>query len=173
MLAKVVKKSELDNIQTIHVNLEVILRILSSKNHKIDIDQFRNLCRDTYLNILKHFSWVDLTPTAHKVLAHAPELLENNQCMGVGHLSEEGLEACHKIMRRFRANWKLQKNYDTTLKDLIRKLCLVSDPLFYSYRKVLKCSKCGGTGHQKKCPVIHGIVNKTESDIMVEELIIG
>ena len=116
--------------------------------------KFGNLCTNTYIEILTELKWADLTPTAHKVLAHAEELLTNNMGMGIGHLSEEGLEACHKIIRRFRATWTLQTSDDTNLNDLIKKLWLISDPLFYSYRKVLRCSKCGSTGHQRKCPIL-------------------
>ena len=152
------------------MNIELILRVTSSKNHEINVDKFGNLCTETYLDIITDLKWVYLTPTIHKVLGHAKELIERNMCMGLGHLSEEGLEACHKIMRRFRAYWTLQLNDDANLKDLIRKMWLISDPLFYSYRRVLTCPKCGSTGHQKKCPLVQNIANQSEADIMVEDM---
>ena len=155
------------------MNFNVILRVISSKDHKIDIDKFGNLCTDTYIEILTHFKWVDLTPTVHKVLAHASELIVNNNCRGIGHLSEEGLEACHKIIRRFRASWTLQTSDDANLKDLVKKMWLISDPLFYSYRRVIRCPKCGATGHQRKCPSLNENPNKTESDLIVEDIFIG
>ena len=156
LLSNLVKPAQLDVMQTLHKNMYVILRIISSKDHKIDIAKLRNLCTETYVHILEHLKWVDLTPTVHKVLAHAPELIEKNLCMGVGNLSEEGLEACHKIIRRFRTSWTLQTSDDANMKDLIKKMWLVSDPLFYSYRRIIKCSKCGSTGHQRKCPLVQG-----------------
>ena len=155
-----------------HLNLYVILRIISSKERKIDIDRFGHLCRSTYIGILIDFKWVDLTPTAHKVLAHSAELIKNNSQLGLGNLSEEGLEACHKIIRRFRASWTLQTNDTANLKDLIKKLWLISDPYFYSFRKTLKCPKCGSTDHQRKCPVMDILANKTEADVMVKDMFI-
>ena len=169
LLVKLVKEPELGHIKKLHMHFDVILRIISSKNRKIDMNKFGNLCTSTYIDILTHFDWVDLTPTVHKVLAHSAELVANNLCMGIGHLSEEGLEACHKIIRRFRSSWTLQTSDQANLKDLIKKLWLSSDPLFYSYRRVLECPKCGSKGHKRKCPVFEENLKQTESDIMVED----
>ena len=172
LLSQLVKGTDLDFIVKLHLNFSVILRIISSKDRKIDVYQFRLFCRNTYIDILVHFKWVVLTPTAHKVLAHAAELISNNSDLGLGNFSEEGLEACHKLIRRFRASWTLQSSDDANLKDLIKKLWLVSDPLFYSFRKTLKCPKCGSTGHQRKCPVMDTLEDKHEDDIMVEEMFV-
>ena len=172
LLQKLVKSPYLNALKTLHLNIEVILRIVSTKGLKIEMSKFRDICISTYLDILINFKWVNLTPTVHKVLAHAPELMERNMCMGLGHLSEEGLEACHKIMRRFRTYWTLQKNDDVNLKDLLKKMWLTSDPVFYSFRRVIKCPKCGSIGHQKKCPMLQQATNQSKSDLMVEEMII-
>ena len=93
LLHKIVKKQQLDHVKEIHFNLEVILRVITSSNNIIEIDKFLTLCNKTYTNILSNFKWADITPTLHKVLAHAPELIEKNLCLGLGKLSEEGLEA--------------------------------------------------------------------------------
>ena len=172
VLHKIVKEPHLTFIINLHIHIEVILRVISSKGHRIDVDIFRNLCITTYVNILTQFKWVDLTPTVHKILAHAGELICNNMCMGIGHLSEEGLEASHKIIRRIRASWTLQTNDMANLKDLIKKLWLISDPLFYSFRKVLKCSKCKETGHQRKCPTTEENANQSASDIILSDIFI-
>ncbi|CAL4097673.1 unnamed protein product, partial [Meganyctiphanes norvegica] len=93
--------------------------------------------------------------------------------MGIGHLNEEGLEACHKLIRRFRATWTLQSSDNANIKDLIKKLWLVSDPYFYSFRRTIKCSKCGSTGHQRNCPFVVNISKQSESDVMVEEMFLN
>ena len=151
LLSKIVQGEDLIHIKKLNLNLYVILRIINSKDRKIDIVKFGDLCRSTYIYILVNFAWVFLTPTAHKVIAHATELIDNNMQHGLGKFSEEGLEATHKLIRRFRASWTLQSNDEANLKDLTKKLWLVSDPLFYSFRKTLKCLKCGSTGHRRKC----------------------
>ena len=101
-------------------NIYVILKIIFSKARQIDIGKFGNLCTSTNIAILIHFTWVNLTSTVHKILAHSAELIKNNACLGVSHLSEEGLEAQHKIIRKFRASWTLQTSDDANINDLIK-----------------------------------------------------
>ena len=170
LLDSLIKEPQLSHIIKLHLNFEIILRLISSRDRRLDMLKFGDICMSTYIDILTYFKWADLTPTVHKVLGHATEVMTNNMSMGVGHLSEEGLEACHKIIRRFRANWTLQSSDEANLKDLIKKLWLSSDPLFYSYRRVIKCHKCGLIGHQKKCSNTKIIVNK--SDLMVEDIFV-
>ena len=58
---------------------------------------------DTYQLIIETFPWASITPTLHKVLAHSAQLIEEyNGGRGLKSLSEEGLEACHKHIRRYR-----------------------------------------------------------------------
>ena len=163
---------QLNIVKKLHLNLNVILRTISSKDKQIDVEKFGNLCTDTYIDILTHFKWVNLTPTLHKILAHSTEIIRNNACIGVGHLSEEGLEACHKMIRRFRTSWTLQSSDDANLKDLLKKMFIISDPLFYSFRRVLKCSRCGSTGHQRNCSVVMDVTKKSVSDLMVEGMFV-
>ena len=172
LLSQLAKGTQLDALKKLHLNLYIILRIISSKNRKIDLERFGNHCRNTYLSILLEFSWFDLTPTVHKVLAHAAELISNNACLGLGNFSEEGLEACHKLIRRFRASWSLQSGDEANLKDLLKKMWLISDPYFYSLRKTLKCLRCGSTGHQRNCTLFEILENRSEADILVEEMFI-
>ena len=172
LLEQFVNTTHLANIKKLHLNFYVIMRTISSKDRQIDVEKFGNLCTNTYVDILTHFPWVNLTPTVHKIIAHSTELVQNNSCMGVGHLSEEGLEACHKIIRRFRASWTQQTSDDANLKDLLKKLWLVSDPLFYSLRRVIKCAKCGLTGHQRNCSIVGDNSNKSESDVMLEDIFV-
>ena len=161
------------NVVNLHVNCEFILRTISSQKQKIDTEVFGNICINTYVDILTHFKWVDLTPTVHKILAHARELINLNNGMGIGHLSEEGLEAVHKIIRRIRASWTLQTSDLANLKDLIKKVWLKSDPVFYSFKKVLKCSSCGATGHQRKCPIIANDIPQSAADIILKDVFIN
>ena len=171
-LHELVNKKHLNNIIKLHLHFDVILRIITSKGSKIDLDKFSLFCKATYVDILTNFKWVNLTPTVHKVLAHSAELIEKNLGMGIGHLSEEGLEACHKIIRRFRASWTLQTSDSANLKDLIKNLWLTSDPYFYSLRRTIKCKRCGSTGHQRKCPIVINLLNQSASDKMVEEMLL-
>ena len=86
----------------IHTYLSVILRIFNL-DERIEIEKFTTLCRDTYELIIVSFPWASITPTLHKILAHSAQLIdEYNGGRGMKYFSEEGLEACHKYIRRYR-----------------------------------------------------------------------
>ena len=172
LLDNLVDPAQLSIVKKLHMRFNVILRIINSKSQLIDTEKFGDICTSTYIDILTYFGWVEISPTAHKILAYTTELIQNNACLGVGHLSEEGLEACHKIIRKFRSSWTLQKSDDANLKDLAKKMFLISDQHLYSLRRVIKCPKCGLTGHKRKCPKFRENVKKSESDIMVQDIFI-
>ena len=50
-------------------------------------------------------SWIRITPTVHKVLAHSWELIAHNDGVGLGALDESGLKGCNKILRNIRTNF--------------------------------------------------------------------
>ena len=86
----------------IYTNLAAVLRIFNC-DERIDNVKFATLCKDTYELIIRTFPWVSITPTLHKVLDHSAQLIEEfNDGRGLKSLSEEGLETCHKYIRRYR-----------------------------------------------------------------------
>ena len=51
------------------------------------------------------FPWANITHTLHKLLAHCTELIRNcNDGFGLKEISEEAIEACNKLIRKYRAN---------------------------------------------------------------------
>ncbi|KAI6654457.1 hypothetical protein LOD99_853 [Oopsacas minuta] len=86
-------------VTTIFNNLSAIQRLYNS-NRKVDTEGLDNLCRETYESILTNFSWAHVTPTLHKLLAHAPQIIADHyDGFGLEDLSEEGLESCNKLVR--------------------------------------------------------------------------
>ena len=47
-------------------------------------------------------SWLSITPTLHKLLAHSWEVIQLNDGEGLKRLDESGLEGCNKILRVIR-----------------------------------------------------------------------
>ena len=91
-----------DNIGIIQMNLSVILRIFNS-NQEVETDKLDILCKQTYELILTTFPWASITPSLHKIWAHCTELIRDcNGGYGLKEYSEEGLEACNKLIRRYR-----------------------------------------------------------------------
>ena len=90
-----------DNLLILHQQLSCILRINSSSKRKVNIELFEKLCQDCSLNIANIFPWALINHTMHGSIQHSAELIGMNCDYGLGSLSEEGLEATNKDVRKF------------------------------------------------------------------------
>ena len=101
-----------DPLSKVHTQLSAILRIVNS-DRKINTQEFGILYTNTYLLIVEYFPWVNITPTLHKLLAHSEEILReiNNGC-GLKSFSEEGSEACNKLLRKYRENLARKTSFE-------------------------------------------------------------
>ena len=80
--------------------MSTILRVVSSQEC-IDLVKYTEKCKIASLLIAKNFPWVKVNYTLHGLLHHSPELITLNNYYGLGSLSEEGLEATNKYIRRY------------------------------------------------------------------------
>ena len=129
-------------------DLSHILRVISS-GKQVNTETFSKLCSSLYLNIVQKLPWVSITPTLHKLLAHAPELIELNSGFGLKAWSEEGLEANNKRMRQIRTNLSRKDNQVNNLSDIYNRLWFGSDPLVVEERLKgrVVCKNCHEVGH--------------------------
>ena len=126
------------NLTLIYNNLGAILRIYNS-SRRVDTERLDEICRETYQCILTNFSWAHVTPTLHKLLAHAPQIISDyNEGFGLEDLSEEGIEACNKLIRRYRERLSRKFSFEDNIKDVFVRLISQSDPILRSYRIVRK-----------------------------------
>ena len=123
-----------DPLLKIHTQLSAILRIVNS-DREINTQEFGILCTNTYLFILDYFPWASITPTLHKLLAHSEEILRevNNGC-GLKSFSEEGSEACNKLLRKYRENLARKTSFADNATDIFVRFASesgVTDISFY------------------------------------------
>jgi len=135
----------------------VVMRVISSKQKVTDLATFKSFCLDLYTFILMNYPppRCYMSPTVHKILGHGWELIEKNDGHGLGGLSEGGLEACNKLLRRFRTTLSRKVDQLTNLTDCIHRLWTRSDPVLNTIRQDLlpKCKVCQTKGHAKReCP---------------------
>ena len=150
-------------------NCSVILRIINS-NEKVNVEEFELLCRKTNLILIDHFSFMNITPTVHAVLAHSPDIIRNNKGIGLNCHSEEGSEGAHKVIRHVREHGARKMTLELNLKDTFRKMWFMSDPTIRSMKRKLICSHCEEVGHTvRSCPEVKQ-VGKNEDDLLVESL---
>ena len=94
-------------------NISVIIRIFNS-NQKIQTDKLDTLSKETYVT---KFSWASITPYLHSLIAHCTELIRD--CIdnrGFKSFSEEGLEVCNKLIRRYREHLSRKNSFSTNIK---------------------------------------------------------
>ncbi len=143
-------EQETADLKLLHENYSLILRLISSKAEKIDIQAFKKLCSETYLHQVQAFPWATVPQSIHRILAHAAEAIQQNGGFGLGALSEEGLEATHKLVRRFRALLSRKTSLEDNLYDVFKHLWVRSDPVIRLHTRVLSCTFCDAQGHTKR-----------------------
>ena len=114
-----------DIVREIGQKLAVILRVFCS-GRKVVVTKYRGLCTSLYLSYLEQFPWVVITPSAHKLLAHSWELMENNDECGLKNFDESGLEANNKVLRGIRTKLARKTSQDDNLNYTINRLWLGS-----------------------------------------------
>ncbi len=146
-------EKEKEDMKKLHENYSVILRVMSSKEKEIDTESFEEFCLETYFHQVESFPWATVPQSLHRILAHCAERIRMNDGFGLGSLSEEGLEATHKLVRRFRAILSRKTCLQDNLQDVFKHLWIRSDPVIRQHSRVLECTNCFSQGHSRRsCP---------------------
>ena len=77
-------------------NLNVILRVLSARDGKVDVPNYHKLCLETYKMLLTDFHWMEISKSMHAVF-HAAMLVALNDGYPIGDYSESPLEENFKL----------------------------------------------------------------------------
>ena len=149
-VSSVVEEQHKEALTVLHTQLSAILRIFNC-DRKIHTSELGKLCKSTYLLILESFPWANITPTLHKLLAHSEELLrEINFGYGFKCFSEEGSEACNKLIRKYREHLARKTSFEDNISDIFIRLASESDPGLLEFRSKLRCERCGEEGHTRR-----------------------
>ena len=123
------------HIIEIHTFLGAILHVYNNSK-RVYTEELPLVCSKIYQSILCEFSWANVSSTLHKLLAHAPEIIPTfNDGHGLEHLSEEGLEAYNKYIRRYRDRLARKFSFEENLKDIFVRIISHSDPILLMNRK--------------------------------------
>ena len=71
--------------------------------------------------------WIYFTPTVHAVLDHSAELIEANDCRGLGAYTESSLEANNKVLRLTRIALSRKTSQIDNLSDCLNRMWIRSD----------------------------------------------
>jgi len=145
--------AEKEAIEKLLKMFSIILRVISSKEKQIDTDSFEQYCTEAYCLLAESFPWASIPTSIHRVLGHSAEKIRLNSDYGLGKFSEEGLEALHKLVRRFRERCARKISLEANLQDTFMHLWIRSDPTICSFARSLSCTHCKDDGHTKRsCP---------------------
>ena len=106
----------------------VILRAVSS-TQSINVFELKKLTVDFTLFISDEFPWVEYNITVHNLIFHSAELVERNNGIALGELSEEALESCNKDVRNYREFLSRKCGHIPNLTDVFNRLFIRSDPV--------------------------------------------
>ena len=155
-------KENKEAITEIHTYLGAILRVYNS-GRRIDTEELSLACRKLYLLILNTFPWVNISPTLHKVLAHASDIISTfNNGIGLEPLSEEGLETSNKLIRRYRERLSGKFNFQDNIKDIFIRMICQSDLVLLLNRS-----------HKKSVPDYSIVMEEvSKQELLVKSLIL-
>ena len=151
------------NLLRLHLLLSSILRVVSSQK-QIHVNKFKEYAMEASLLITRSYSWSNINYTLHGVIHHAAELIALNDGYGLGSLSEEGLEAANKHIRRFLETHSRKTSPEEQMVDVMNRLLERSHPNVTDTKiKLKKLKKIRSLDPKEDRPL-------SEYDSMVEEM---
>ena len=103
VLCSMFKEEDQEDFSEILLGICTLVKVMNSQKRRVNVDKVRRLGQQVYLRVVKRFPWAAISPSVHRILAHSWEVIQLNDCYGLGGLSEEGLEALNKHIRSIRS----------------------------------------------------------------------
>lgn len=118
----------------------VILQAITS-GEKIDVIKFKNYSNKTAEKYVELYDWYYMSSTVHKLLIHGADIIEKNDIVPIGTLSEEASESRNKDFRRFREHHSRKISRQDCNQDILNMLVVSSDPFLSANRPKLDSKK--------------------------------
>ncbi|CAH0399489.1 unnamed protein product [Chilo suppressalis] len=100
----------------------------------VDVEKFRQYCAATARKYDELYEWYYMPSSVHKLLIHGADIIEHNNFIPIGKLSEEASEARNKDFKNFRTFHSRKSSRIATNEDIINNLLISSDPYLSSFR---------------------------------------
>ena len=81
-----------EQFEKIFINLCALVKALNSHRTKINVSRYKEMSMETYKLIATAFPWCVVPDSIHRILGHGWERIRDNDSMGLGQESEEGIE---------------------------------------------------------------------------------
>ena len=143
----------------------VILRAVSS-TQSLNIAELKKLTVEFSLFIANEFKWIDYNITVHNLIFHSAELVERNNGIGLGELSEEALESSNKDVRNYREFLARKCGHIPNLTDVFNRLFIRSDPLI---RHIIVQSQ---PKREKRTSNVNILTTINEDDVLLSKILV-
>ena len=130
-----------DGFDFILLGLSALVKIINSQKRRVNVEKLRELSKDVNLRIVQLFPWAAVSPSVHRILAHSWEVVELNGEFGLGDVSEEGLEALNKQIRRMRQSGSRKDSTENNFLDTFNHLWDRSRPTIFEMERKIKKKK--------------------------------
>jgi hypothetical protein len=118
-----------EDFKFIHLHLCAVVRVINSQHRTINLTRFREVGTMAYLKMVEVFPWAVISPTLHRIMGHAWERIEANECKGLGSESEEVLERTNKLLRYHREHGARKTTTEANFTDVFNHCWQGSSPL--------------------------------------------
>ena len=115
--------------KSIHLQLCALAIVAQSQCTMVDIDLFKDVSTEVYLRIVEELDWVQIPESIHGLMAHAGELMANNDNKGLGSMSEGGLERQNQGVKYWRKFGARKSSAYDNMKDAMNHQTQASSPL--------------------------------------------
>ena len=130
-----------DGFDFILLGLSALVKIINSQKRRVNVEKLRELSKDVNLRFVQLFPWAAVSPSVHRILAHSWEVVELNGEFGLGDVSEEGLEALNKQIRRMRQSGSRKDSTENNFLDTFNHLWDRSRPTIFEMERKIKKKK--------------------------------
>ena len=151
------EEEDAQDFNFILIGLSAAVKVINSQKRRVNTEKLRELSLEVYLRIVERFPWAVVSPSIHRILAHAHEVIDLNEGFGLGDESEEGLEALNKQIRRMREHGSRKDSTSNNFQDTFHHLWDRSRPTIVEMERKIR----------KKKP---NIIISTEIEALVESL---
>ena len=101
----------------------------NSKQTKVNVDLYKRLSTKVNLRIVKDFPWAQIKESIHELMAHAGQLIEENDGYGLGNHAEHGIERSQAELKGWRLRGSRKTNFYDNMKDSLHHMTQASSPL--------------------------------------------
>ncbi|KAE8751247.1 hypothetical protein FOCC_FOCC002075 [Frankliniella occidentalis] len=124
------------HIDSLPVERFSVLQCVINSEFFTDVKKLEQYCTETCNIYVNNCGWYIMPSTVHKILVHAPSIVDHCQQKGipVSAYSEEEQETRNKDLREFREHRARKAKRILTNTDVFRRLLIILDPCISSMR---------------------------------------